>query len=85
MAISMDSFSKEFLQGMCKEYIYIAPLHKVHGNIHGSFLLLNNLLLLYYATVTGTWKFPWILWVNNFLIRRIVIGYMEISTHGPFC
>ena len=21
MAISMDSFSKEFLQGMCKEYI----------------------------------------------------------------
>ena len=22
--------------------------------------------------------------VNNILIRRIVIGYMEISTHGPF-
>ena len=41
MAISMDSFSKEFLQGMCKEYNYIALLHKVHGNIHGSFLLLR--------------------------------------------
>ena len=41
MAISMASFGKEVLQGMCEEYI-LHLLHKVHGNIHGSFLLLSN-------------------------------------------
>ena len=82
IAISMDSFSKEVLQGMCKEY-YIALLHKVHGNIHGSFLLLNNFYIMLLLQVHG--NFHGSFWSIIFLISRIVIGYMEISTHGPFC
>ena len=81
MAISMDSFSKEFLQGMCEEYI--ALLLKVHGNIHGSFVLLNNFYITQMLQVHG--NFHGSSWSIIFLIRHIVIGYMEISTHGPFC
>ena len=84
MAISMDSFSKEFLKAMCKECI----LHcYIKGTWKYPWLLSVTEYLLYYAAVTGTciWKFPWILLVNNFLICHIVVGYMEISTHGPFC